>query len=133
MKARKTNSVGEYRGVVPASDALNQGSSISRRNRYQHDRFKKSLLPTPISLLARLGIKAGPANLAGYWLIKCPLHKSGKEQHASLSIHQVKGNFRCFACGAHGGDVLSLWMQCTGKTFKQAAKELGAWEGYSHD
>jgi hypothetical protein len=126
MDASKTNSIlGRHR--VSARNAANPNSTVSRGNRFQQDRFEKSLLPMPIAVLHRLGIKPGPANRSGYWLVKCPLHKKGKEQHPSFSIHQVNGNFRCFACGAHGGDVLSLWMQYTGKPFKQAAKELGAW------
>lgn len=83
----------------------------------------------PVVILARIGIKPNAANGAGYWLIACPFHKAGTEKNPSLSVHQVNGNFRCFACGAHGGDVLSLWMQYTGHSFKQAAQELGAWEG----
>jgi hypothetical protein len=91
--------------------------------------FNKALLPAPVAILARLGIKPKVANGAGYWLIRCPFHKGGEEKNSSLSMHQVNGNFRCFACGAHGGDVLAFWMQHTGQSFKQAAQDLGAWEG----
>lgn len=127
MDAQKITPVRGRNRVAQTDQAGSRRSSISQGNRFQEDGFDKSLLPMPISVLVRLGIKPGSANRAGYWLVKCPLHKGGKEQHASLSIHQVKGNFRCFACGAHGGDVLSLWMRHTGKPFKQAAMELGAW------
>ncbi len=103
-----------------------------KANRYRHfnqGQFNKALLPMPVALLARMGIKPKAANSAGYWLIKCPLHKGGEEKNASFSMHSVNGNFRCFACGAHGGDVLAFWRQHTGQSFKQAAMELGAWKG----
>jgi hypothetical protein len=103
-------------------------SKAKRFGSFNQGRFNKSKLPMPVVILARIGIKPKAANSNGYWQIRCPLHKDGHEQNASLSIHQVDGNFRCFACGAHGGDVLAFWMQLTCKSFKQAAQELGAWE-----
>ena len=106
--------IGSYRKTSPSSK-FNQGS------------FNRALLPLPVTVLTRIGIKPNTANNAGYWLIKCPFHKGGEEKNASLSIHQVRGNFRCFTCGARGGDVLSFWMQHNGQSFKQAAQELGAW------
>ena len=124
MRPQKTESVGAR--CLPVWEE-GVGSSYAT-NRPDQGRFNRGLLPMPVAVLARVGIKLGPANRAGYCLVKCPLHKNGKERHASLSIHQVNGNFRCFACGARGGDVLTLWMQYTGKPFKQAAKELGAWK-----
>jgi hypothetical protein len=124
MRPQRTGSVGERRRLVGEGGV----SSSYTTNCPNQGKFNRGLLPMPVAVLGRVGIKLGPANRAGYCLVKCPLHKNGKERHASLSIHQVNGNFRCFACGAHGGDVLSLWMQYTGKSFKQAAKELGAWE-----
>ena len=100
----------------------------NRYSRFNQGQFNRALLPMPVAMLARIGIKPKAANSAGYWLMRCPLHKGGEEKNASFSMHQVNGNFRCFACGAHGGDVLAFWMQRTGQTFKQAALELGAWE-----
>jgi DNA primase len=51
-------------------------------------------------------------------------HEDG---HASLSIHRERGAFRCFACGARGGDVLAFEMLRSGADFKRAARALGAW------
>jgi hypothetical protein len=128
MPPQKTGSVGE-RSRLAGAEGVSSSYTTGRGNQ---GRFNRGLLPTPAAVLARVGIKLGQVNRAGYCLVKCPFHKNGKEQHASLSIHQINGNYRCFACGAHGGDVLSLWMQYTGKPFKQAARELGAW-GNGHD
>ncbi len=102
-----------------------------KANRYRHFNqgiFNKAALPAPAAVLARMGIKPGRANAGGYMQIACPFHKAGEEKNASLSMHNERGNFKCFACGAHGGDVLSFWMQHTGQAFKQAAMELGAWK-----
>ncbi len=118
-----TNNKGAPRNGTPSTPR-------GKANCYRHfnqGQFNKALLPMPVTVLARIGIKPKAANTAGYWLIRCPLHKGGEEKNASLSMHQVNGNFRCFACGAHGGDVLAFWMQHTGRSFKQAAQELGAW------
>lgn len=100
----------------------------NRSGRFNQGQFDKSALPAPVAILQRLGIKPSRANASGYMQIVCPFHKGGDEKNASLSMHSINGNFRCFACGAHGGDVLSFWMQHTGQTFKQAAQELGAWK-----
>jgi hypothetical protein len=127
MGTRKTNLEGEGGGLTSRGKGVSPSWAASVTKRFDKNRFIKAQLPAPISVLARLGITPKSAGRAGYWLVKCPLHKNGKEQHASLSIHQVNGNFRCFTCGACGGDVLSLWMKYTGKRFKQAAMELGAW------
>ena len=56
--------------------------------------------------------------------MRCVFHEDG---HASLSIHRERGAFRCFACGARGGDVLAFEMLRSGANFKSAARALGAW------
>jgi hypothetical protein len=127
MGARKTKLEGEGGGLTSGWNGVSPSGVASVTNRFDKNRFIKARLPAPLSVLASLGITPKSANRSGYWLVKCPLHKNGKEEHASFTIHKVEGNFRCFACGAHGGDVLALWMQHSGKSFKQAAKDLGAW------
>ena len=101
----------------------------NRPARFNQGQFDKAALPAPVAILQRIGIKPSRTNAGWYMQIACPFHKAGEEKNASLSMHNVNGNFRCFACGAHGGDVLSFWMQHTGQTFKHAAQELGAWKG----
>ncbi|CAG0994353.1 DNA primase [Methylophilaceae bacterium] len=116
-------------GLASSRKPMSSYRKANCPSRFNQGVFNKALLPMPVAVLARIGIKPRTANRAGYWQVCCPFHKGGEEKNASLSMHQVKGNFRCFACGAHGGDVLSFWMQYTGKSFKHAAQELGAWEG----
>jgi hypothetical protein len=132
MDARKTNLVGKGGGLTRRGRRVTPTCTASRTNRIGQNRFNRAWLPPPISVLIRLGIIPKSANPAGYCLVKCPLHKNGEEEHASFAIHQVKGNFRCFACGAQGSDVLALWMQHSRKSFEQSAKELGAW-GHGYD
>jgi hypothetical protein len=43
-------------------------------------------------------------------------------------VRADSGAYRCMVCGAHGGDILSLHINRTGLGFKEAAKELGAWQ-----
>jgi hypothetical protein len=63
-------------------------------------------------------------NARGWAQVRCIFHEDG---HASLSIHRERGAFRCFACGARGGDVLAFEMLRSGVDFKGAARALGAW------
>jgi DNA primase len=90
--------------------------------------FNRYSLPMPIAVLAKLGIKPGKANRGGFWVLRCPFHKDGKETHPSLNLQQVQGYYRCHACGAKGGNILSFYMGMTGKRFVDAARELGVWE-----
>jgi hypothetical protein len=63
-------------------------------------------------------------NATGWALVRCVFHE---DKHASLSIHQGRGAFRCSACDARGGDVLAFEMLRSGADFKSAARSLGAW------
>jgi CHC2 zinc finger len=63
-------------------------------------------------------------NASGWAQVRCAFHEDG---HASLSLHRERGAFRCFACGARGGDVLAFEMLRSGADFKNAARALGAW------
>ncbi|WP_341845300.1 CHC2 zinc finger domain-containing protein [Caballeronia temeraria] len=57
-------------------------------------------------VLARLGLRPGHANSAGYAQVCCPIHG---QRHPSLSIHFTRGNWRCFACGETRGNALELY------------------------
>jgi len=56
--------------------------------------------------------------------VLCPFHD---DHNPSLRVRLDTGGFKCMACGARGGDVLSFHMKRYGLSFKQAAKDLGAW------
>jgi DNA primase len=55
----------------------------------------------------------------------CPFHESRSK--TSFRVNFDSGAFRCFGCGAHGGDVLAFMMQRYKLSFKEAAEKLGAW------
>jgi hypothetical protein len=56
----------------------------------------------------------------------CPFHD---DTRPSLSVNIKSGAYRCFACAAHGGDVLAFHRARYELSFQQAATALGAWEG----
>ena len=109
------------------------GANLTKRRYYRpyvrssQEHFRRLQLPSPADVLHRLGLKALKANTQGYLKLHCPFHKNGKELRPSLNLHQTTGHFRCHACGAKGGDILAFYMNVTGKSFINAAKELGAW------
>jgi DNA primase len=87
--------------------------------------FNRSLLPKPISVLEKLGIKSISTNSAGYLVCCCPFHQ---EKNPSFNIHSIDGHFKCHSCGVSGGDVIDFYQKKTGAKFIDAIKELGAWE-----
>jgi len=85
------------------------------------NKFNKSALQRPANYFKEQGLKLTGG---GEWKnAVCPFHQ---DTHPSLRVRIDTGGFRCMACGAHGGDVLSFHMQRYGLSFKQAAKDLGA-------
>jgi hypothetical protein len=61
----------------------------------------------------------------GRWrTTRCDLH-GGSD---SLRVNTESGGWCCMACGAHGGDVLSHYMQITDADFREGALALGAWD-----
>lgn len=95
-------------------------------------RFNRFYLPSPIKVLHQLGFVIEKTNSKGYLKLRCPFHKDGNEKTPSLNLHNTSGHYRCHACGAKGKDILAFYMNLTGKSFVEAAKELGAWE-VKHD
>ncbi len=86
-------------------------------------------LPTPLQYLTERGLLKGKAR--GEWAtIVCPVHKGGAEKNPSLRVSLNDGHYRCMACGASGGDVVSLHRIITGMGFKDAVRDLG---GRFHD
>jgi len=85
-------------------------------------KFDKSTLQRPANYFKEQGLKLTGG---GEWKnAVCPFHQ---DTHPSLRVRIDTGGFRCMACGAHGGDVLSFHMQRYGLGFIAAAKQLGAW------
>jgi hypothetical protein len=65
-------------------------------------------------------------NSSGWAQVSCPLHSPDREP--SLSLHR-DGGFKCFACGAHGGDIIEFEHLLTGRDRRAIAQGLGAWLG----
>ena len=86
--------------------------------------LNRAHLPNPATYFREQGLKLTGG---GEWKnAVCPFHEDSKP---SLRVRIATGGFRCMACGAHGGDVLSFHMQRYGMRFIDAAKALGAWDG----
>ena len=84
--------------------------------------FIRSNLQSPATYFKEQGLKLTGG---GEWKdALCPFHD---DHQPSLRVRLDSGGFKCMACGAHGGDVLSFHMQRYGLGFIAAAKQLGAW------
>ena len=56
------------------------------------------------------------------WLGKCPFHN---DKHVgSFHINTKTGAFKCFSCGASGGDIIDFHMRYYNLTFNQALFDL---------
>lgn len=86
--------------------------------------FDRGSLPDPLDyFLDELGRLIG----GGDWrTAHCPFHD---DHDPSLRVNVVTGAFKCFPCGASGGDVLAFHMLNHDLDFFQAAKALGCWRG----
>jgi CHC2 zinc finger len=86
-------------------------------------------LPTALQYITERGLLKGKQR--GQWItICCPAHKAGAEVHPSMGVSVADGHFRCFACGAAGGDIVALHRLVTGLGFLDAVRDLG---GRFHD
>ena len=98
-------------------------SYYSRNRKNFKQNFDRDLLPTPAQYYKQQFPKM---RLKSEWVkVCCPFHS---DCTPSLNINMVSGGFKCWACGAHGGDVLAFQMKRYNQTFKEAAIALGAWE-----
>ena len=103
--------------------------STSYRGQRSGKRFalNRALLPTPLNYLAQHDLKL--KNGSGDWrLMLCPFHD---DTNSSLSFNLKNGAFKCFACGAKGGDLIAFHMLRTALPFVEACKNLGAWSAQS--
>lgn len=87
--------------------------------------FRRESLPAPADYYTRELPELRHRTRQVWAQARCVFHK---DRNPSLSVNLLSGGFRCFGCGAHGGDVLAFHMLRHGLEFKTAARELGAWE-----
>jgi DNA primase len=84
--------------------------------------FQRHRLPSVAAYFDGIGLRAQGS---GAWRSAlCPFHG---DHNPSLRVNVETGAFRCMACGAHGGDVLAFERLRTGRSFADAARDLGAW------
>jgi len=56
------------------------------------------------------------------WNGLCPFHN---DKHAgSLVVNRRTGAFKCFSCGANGGDIIDFEMKLKNVNFKEAFNKL---------
>lgn len=97
-------------------------SDFNKSTKYKQV-FDLKKLPTPVEYFAGLDYQF-KGN--GTWRKTiCPFHE---DTRPSLAIHMDKGAFKCFSCGAKGGDVLAFHRQLHNLSFVDACKDLGALE-----
>src|SRR5689334_1000546 len=109
---------------APIIDGLRHYERLFGDRSARRKSLDRSSLPSPLAYLSEQGLLIGrPRGERAQ--IKCPSHAGGDERHASMSVSLVDGHFRCFACGAKGGDVVALHRLITGKGFRDAVADLG--------
>ena len=85
--------------------------------------FDLKKLPTPVDYFTGLDYQF-KGN--GTWRKTiCPFHEDSRP---SLVVNMDKGAFKCFACGAKGGDVIAFHQLLHKMSFADACRDLGAWE-----
>ena len=85
--------------------------------------FQPNLLPDP-NQFYRQHLNKLKTVSSSQAIACCAFHN---DRNPSLSINLETGAFFCFSCGAKSGGVIDFLMQLKGYSFKEAAKEVGAW------
>jgi len=84
------------------------------------DMIKKSVLPLDFFRyeLPEAKIKRNGWNDGGL----CPFHH---DKHlGSFRVNTETGGFKCFSCGAGGGDIIAFIMERDSLTFREALQKL---------
>jgi hypothetical protein len=86
--------------------------------------LRRDRLPEPLDYYTR---HLHRLRMRGDWAsARCPFHQ---DKNPSLSVSLTHGGYLCHACGARGGDLLDFHQRLRGISFREAAKDLNAWEG----
>lgn len=89
--------------------------------------FRRESLPPARTFYQREFGSALHKERGGWATTACCFHQP--DRHPSLRLRfEGGGAFRCFSCGAHGGDIVAFLMLRDHLSFPDAARELGAWE-----
>lgn len=76
--------------------------------------------------LTQYGYRSGKWAVAGL----CPFHPDGKP--GSFKVNLENGAFKCFSCGAHGGDIIAYLQQRDQLSFREAVQYLINEWGHFH-
>lgn len=106
-----------------------EASKVNRRKhftRYENQiQFDRSLLPTPAKYYS--GEFPGMKIKTEWVKVHCCFHEN--DTSPSLNLNMVNGNYRCFACGEKGGDIITFHRRRYKKSFKQTLIALGVYHG----
>ena len=64
----------------------------------------------------------------GAYMAKCPFHKGGEENNASMKIYEETGTYHCFTCKATG-NAISFLMKHDNLDFIEAVELLASYVG----
>lgn len=74
----------------------------------------------------RTWLRGAPGQTTGggwyRWQGLCPFHAD--KTPGSFHINSKTGAFKCFSCGAKGGDIIAFHMKARGKTFRESLSEI---------
>jgi DNA primase len=87
------------------------------------EHFSRNRLPDPASYFEREGLR-----MTGRRVWRSAICCFHEDHSPSLRVNVDTGAFRCMACGVRGGDILEFHRLRHGLSFKQAARDLGAWQ-----
>lgn len=94
----------------------------SRGYKLEPSTIKRAISPYNFYLreqnLCRFGYRSGPWAIAGL----CPFHEDKKQ--GSFKINMITGAFRCWSCGACGGDVISYLQKRDDLEFVDTLRKL---------
>lgn len=84
-------------------------------------KFRRELLMAPADYyeIQFPGLKKNQ----GWAKVRCVFHH---DENPSLSINLDHGHFKCHACGAKGGDIISFHARLYNMGFVDTAKTMGA-------
>ena len=86
-------------------------------------RFDKTKLPRPLDYYQN---EFDGMNIKHEWAkVPCCFHN---DSNPSLNINLMQGHFKCFSCGAKGGDLLAFHQLRYNLGFKEAVDYFEAWE-----
>lgn len=108
--------------IVGAKRACQVHRRINFTKNKDRRKFDRSLLPAPAVYYSQ---EIQNLKIKSEWIqTHCCFHDDSKP---SLGINMNDGHFRCFACGAKGGDILAFHRLRYGMSFTEAVDYFGAW------